>query len=79
VTQGVRTLLEKSAGAAGALRSHLDTASEGVRDQVFPSTLRSATFLAVATGAPDLSIPTLNSIRWKDDRIVVFGRLVPHP
>jgi hypothetical protein len=37
------------------------------------TTNRRSFFVAKARQAPDFTLDTLSSIRWEDDRIVVFG------
>ena len=80
VPQGRRVALVKSPGAAASsIRRKLNSASEWVQQQITPATEHPSAFVASATIAPGLSLGTLDSIRWEDDQIIIFGKVAAAP
>lgn len=52
----------------------VNPAVDSLRNSLYNTTMhRRAFFVAKARQAPDFTLDTLSSIRWEDDRIVVFG------
>ena len=80
VLQGRRVALVKSPGAAASsIRLKLSSASDWVQRQITPATEHPSAFVASATMAPGLSLRTLDSIRWEDDQIIIFGKVAAAP
>jgi hypothetical protein len=74
VTGQSATLIKTNASAKTAwFYAALDPAVSTLQTSLIQAADRRSFFIAKARQAPDFTLDTLSSIRWEDDRIVVFG------